>query len=598
MATTIGTVELLATIDTSKYKKGAKDIEQANSDIEESTEKTTSRAGKMFSNLGKAVAAGTAVAGAAIAAMAVQSVKSFASLEQSLGGSEVVFGELGQKIQDVARDSAKVMGTSMNQYLETANKMGSLFQGAGFDTQKSFELTTGAMQRATDVATAMGISTEMALESIAGAAKGNFTMMDNLGVAMNDTALEAYRLDKGLGKAVSKMTTAEKVGLAMELFMERTAKYAGNYAKENMTLAGSFQTLRGSWSNFLSGVDGSDTMLIDAIKNMGIVLKNQIPQISKQMGLLGAGIIKEVIAQTGIQPFLTKVGEYSTKVMNILKQGFEVVRPSIQALSNTFKDDLYPAIFQVWNTVKRLWEAINPGFSIAIGVIAVSAINVFVAALNTVLSITGYVISAFTNVVNWISNIITWMGEMATKAPGLWNMFAGAAISAFNAVRGAFSSVWNWITGVFSTIGQVASSAIKAPVNAIIGFAQRTINGFIDAINGAIGAINNIPGVSIGNISRMNIPMLAQGGVVSAPTLAMIGEGNESEAVIPLSKLDSMLENASNGGSGNAPSIIINMDGVMARSRADLRDIAKDLIGAIDEERTARGLSPINGGIA
>ena len=42
-------------------------------------------------------------------------------------------------------------------------------------------------------------------------------------------------------------------------------------------------------------------------------------------------------------------------------------------------------------------------------------------------------------------------------------------------------------------------------------------------------------GLSIGNI-----PTLAQGGIVTRPTLAMIGEGGESEAVIPLSKLGSM----------------------------------------------------------
>lgn len=33
-------------------------------------------------------------------------------------------------------------------------------------------------------------------------------------------------------------------------------------------------------------------------------------------------------------------------------------------------------------------------------------------------------------------------------------------------------------------------------------------------------------------------PMLAEGGIVSKPTIAMIGEGSEPEAVIPLSKLN------------------------------------------------------------
>ena len=43
-----------------------------------------------------------------------------------------------------------------------------------------------------------------------------------------------------------------------------------------------------------------------------------------------------------------------------------------------------------------------------------------------------------------------------------------------------------------------------------------------------------------------SIPALAEGGVVTGPTLALIGEGRESEAVIPLSKLNTMME----GGGG------------------------------------------------
>jgi hypothetical protein len=41
----------------------------------------------------------------------------------------------------------------------------------------------------------------------------------------------------------------------------------------------------------------------------------------------------------------------------------------------------------------------------------------------------------------------------------------------------------------------------------------------------------------IPTLSLPRIPKLAEGGIVTSPTLAMIGEGGESEAVIPLSKL-------------------------------------------------------------
>ena len=43
------------------------------------------------------------------------------------------------------------------------------------------------------------------------------------------------------------------------------------------------------------------------------------------------------------------------------------------------------------------------------------------------------------------------------------------------------------------------------------------------------------------------IPALAEGGIVTGPTLALIGEGRESEAVIPLSKLNTMMQGGGNG---------------------------------------------------
>jgi hypothetical protein len=41
---------------------------------------------------------------------------------------------------------------------------------------------------------------------------------------------------------------------------------------------------------------------------------------------------------------------------------------------------------------------------------------------------------------------------------------------------------------------------------------------------------------------------MADGGIVTGPTHALIGEGNESEAVLPLSKLKGMLNTTFNAG--------------------------------------------------
>ena len=56
---------------------------------------------------------------------------------------------------------------------------------------------------------------------------------------------------------------------------------------------------------------------------------------------------------------------------------------------------------------------------------------------------------------------------------------------------------------------------------------------FIRMINGVIGLINKLPGVSLGTIGYISLPRLARGGIVDSPTIAMIGEAGK-EAVVPL----------------------------------------------------------------
>lgn len=201
-----------------------------------------------------------AIIAAGIGTVVVKGVKDAlaqgASLEQNIGGAYAVFGQkLYGTLEKEATQAYKNMGLSASDYYATANKMGSLFQGSGISQQKSLNLTTKAMQRAADVASVMGLDTSMAMESIAGAAKGNFTMMDNLGVAMNATTLEAYALEKGLNFKWNTASNAEKAELAMKMFMDRTSQYAGNFARESdETFSGSLGAMKAAYQDFMGSL--------------------------------------------------------------------------------------------------------------------------------------------------------------------------------------------------------------------------------------------------------------------------------------------------------------------------------------------------------
>jgi phage-related protein len=279
---------------------------------------------------GVAIAGGMLAGAAGLAALTTKAVMSAAELEQQIGGSEAVFGEYAKTIQEKGSQAFKTAGLSQQEFLQGANKMGSLFQGAGFSVQDSMTMSADAMQRASDIASIMGISTTDALEAVTGMAKGNFTMMDNLGVAMNDTSLNAYALEKGLGKTTAQMSIQEKVGLANQLFLEKTAKYAGNYAKENETLSGSLNTTKKAFDNLLSG-SGDVNDFIDSLLN---TIDIAIPQIVAMLPKIVEGIGKVLSA---LVPALAKalpalVPALITAVQNLLNALIAALPSIVQVL--------------------------------------------------------------------------------------------------------------------------------------------------------------------------------------------------------------------------------------------------------------------------
>lgn len=161
------------------------------------------------------------------------------------------------------------------------------------------------------------------------------------------------------------------------------------------------------------------------------------------------------------------------------------------------------------------------------------------------------------------------------KAVGAWfaGPFAGFFVNAWRKItaslsraKAQFLAVVNFVKNLFmgwvrfnvSVIAKMISNFLRLVnfVRSIPGRIRGALSrmfsplwqGFRNAINRVISGWNNlkfgIPGFSVGPISfpgisvgTPNIPMLAEGGIATAPTLAMIGEGREDEAIVPLSRL-------------------------------------------------------------
>ena len=122
---------------------------------------------------------------------------------------------------------------------------------------------------------------------------------------------------------------------------------------------------------------------------------------------------------------------------------------------------------------------------------------------------------------------------------------------------------------------------VQSAVNWVIGRA----NAMIASINSAAQAAASKVGLSAPQIP--SIPMLADGGIVTKPTLAIIGEAGP-EAVVPLSKMGSM-----GGGMDTMRISILEGATVNVTNEADenrlVQKISRELANVLQSQR--RGLA-------
>jgi hypothetical protein len=121
-------------------------------------------------------------------------------------------------------------------------------------------------------------------------------------------------------------------------------------------------------------------------------------------------------------------------------------------------------------------------------------------------------------------------------------------------------------------VADVISAPFKAAFRAVAWLWNNTIGKLSFKVPGWV------PGIGGSGFDVPDIPMLAQGGIVTSPTLAMIGEAGP-EAVIPLSKM---------GGMGKG--ITVNVNGGISTSQ----EISQAIVKALQNYVYQSGPVPIN----
>jgi hypothetical protein len=174
-----------------------------------------------------------------------------------------------------------------------------------------------------------------------------------------------------------------------------------------------------------------------------------------------------------------------------------------------------------------------------------------------------------------ISTAAQWLWNAALTANPLGLIVVGiAAVIAIIAILYTkFEGVRKIVDNVFGFLKDVVMGSIDiitTYVQTVLGVYKTIFNTIAKLWNNTIGKLSFefpswVPGLGGKGFSVPNIPMLAEGGIVNSPTLAMIGERGP-EAVIPLNRAGAM--------GGN---YTINVNGGLASSA----EIGQSVVNAI-----------------
>lgn len=247
----------------------------------------------------------------------------------------------------------------------------------------------------------------------------------------------------------------------------------------------------------------------EEIKNALVTAWNTIQSI-----LVGVWNVIKTVATTifgGLQSFWQKHGEQITEalvnVWNIIKNVLTAVWTIISTIARTIFNGL-KAFWDTWgNTIltaiSGVWEVIKAVFSTAFNVIA-DLFAVFAALFSGDWgalweNVKQLVSDIFGGIVNIVSTILSAVWSVISSIfTTIWNFISGIAQNIWNAITTAFTNI---LTGITTTVTNIKDAIVNGFTAAIdwikslpaqaLQWGADIINGIVDGIKGAIGAVGD-----------------------------------------------------------------------------------------------------------
>lgn len=567
-------------------KSSKKQVGDFGDEIDKASDKAESSGSRIPSAL-KKIAGAVAVAFAVdkIVDFGTQLVNTAATVQAQNAQFEATFKDMQGAAEEAFSSVAEETGIVFDRLQVEGTKAFSMFKGAGADANTALADTERFLNIAADAAAYYDISLEEASERVLGLAKGNFENGDAIGVFTNELQRNEYAMNK-YGQNFKDLTEAQKQSLMLDI-TEQTYEMSGamgQASRESGSLENVTGNLKSAWKELTSALgtpllnatitvmkklmqslwgitDGVtafldengpaiDEFLNNIIDGVGQFASTVIPPLMNIATAI-APVLLQIFTQ--LAPIFQQVSEtllplfeqIVTTVMPILQQLISAIMPALTEIITAFLPVLRPVVDLISAFFATVVQPLVPLIQTIAGIVAGALSDAFsqiAGIFNSVSTALGPILIKLGQMINTVG---TFLIPIIQQLADTFGTVLGNAISAIQPIIDNFlqllSGVIDFIAGVFSGDWQRAWDGIvqifKSVINRIPDFFEFVINAIIATINGITGSLSSVwtwTGLpAIPEIPTVNLPRLAEGGVVDEPTTALIGEEG-TEAVVPL----------------------------------------------------------------
>ena len=269
--------------------------------------------------------------------------------------------------------------------------------------------------------------------------------------------------------------------------------------------------------------------LVKSVTGLASSLTDVLVPAFEKLYDIGLKPIVEWIGEKVHDAFKTLSGilEDFAKFVEDNAEGFEAWGEILGVVAKAIWSIIEPMADAAWNTFKGLVLAIYEVFKLLLKIlleVGKALVKVVKDPKQAWDDFKSYVGSFFDNMKNKAGSAVSGIKE-AFKVIPEW-------------FRTTFTKAWTNVKNVFSKGGKVFTgikdgilSGLKSVINALIKGINKVVAIPFNGLNAALNKLKNVKILGrkpfsklIGNISVPQIPLLAKGGVITSPTIAMMGE--------------------------------------------------------------------------